>query len=79
MTTHHDFFHSVSQRRPIQRQGRPDVNMSDIDFWHPNSVFKSLLDYRNWIGELNISARAKRLTRLRGRAFRLAVIKTLVV
>ena len=77
MTTHHNFFKSIRQRRPIQRQRRPDVSIRDLEQWHPNSVFKSLLDRMNWVSKLDISARAKRLTRLRGRAFYLAVTRTL--
>jgi len=68
------FWRSVGRRGPVRIQKRyPRVTVKDIEFWHPDSVFHSLLSRTNWIARLDISPTAKRLTRLNGRPFRLAV------
>ena len=71
--TSRKFWQSVGRHGPFKSSQYPNVSMAEIEYWHPKSVFKSLLDYANWIGKLKISAKAKQLTRLRGRAFCTAV------
>lgn len=44
---------------------------------YPNSVWQSLIDYGDWINNLNISRFAKRLTRLQGKDFRVVVHRIL--
>lgn len=56
-----------------QKQAYPTVSVREIEYWHPDSVYKSLLDYADWITQLDISPLARRLTRLHGHAFYRAV------
>jgi len=71
------FWSSVGRRGPMNTQSRPTVTAREIESQCPGSVYKSLLDNANWIDTLDISPRAKRLTRLQGRTFLLAVNRIL--
>jgi len=77
MATHRDFMRSTGHRGPHRTPGGGVTTYGAAEYSHPNSVFKSLVDYSRWIERLRISPVAKRLTRLRGRHFRLAVQKIL--
>lgn len=67
------FWSSMGRRGPMNTQSRPSVTQREIEAQCPGSVYKSLLDGANWIDTLDISPRAKRLTRLQGRQFLQAV------
>lgn len=71
--TQKEFWRSVGKRGPINSQPHPKVTIREMALWHPNSVYQSLLDRANWIAKLSISAQAKRLTRLSGHRFLIAV------
>jgi len=45
---------------------------------YPGSVWQSIINYADWTQKLNISATAKKLTRLNGPQLRKAVTKHLV-
>lgn len=52
-------------RKPIiTKQRRPDVSVRDMEYWHPGSVWHSLLKHANWLDRCHISRRAKALTRI---------------
>ena len=68
-----NLYANVGRRGPLNTQRRPEVSVADMEFWHPGSVWHSLLAQKSWISKLQISATAKRLTRLRGRQFKAAV------
>lgn len=59
------------------RTGGPGIKVTDIESLHPGSVWASLIAHANWLSNLDISNRAKRLTRLRGRHFVAAVNRIL--
>jgi hypothetical protein len=44
---------------------------------YPGSVWQSVVDYANWTRTLDVSATARRLTRLSGPQFRKAVMRRL--
>jgi hypothetical protein len=67
------FYKSVGKRGPQVTRRHPDVSIREMAYWHPNSVYQSLLDRANWLSSVRISPLAMRLTRLRGRQFLLAV------
>lgn len=67
------FWRSMGRRGPINTQRRPDFSIRELASLHPNSVYASLIGHADWITRLRISKAAKRLTRLQGRHFRLAV------
>ena len=60
------------------KQKRPVVTIRDIHGWCTHSVYESLLERANWIDKLDISPQAKRLTRLRGLDFQIAVDRILL-
>ena len=74
MATHKEFMKSTQKRVPFHTQSPPQVTVVDMEYWYPNSVWKSNLDFADWIQRLDISEFAMRLTRLRGVAFRKAVL-----
>jgi hypothetical protein len=74
MPTHRNFFSNTQHRKPIKTKTQyPQVTVREMAYWHPCSVFESLLCHADWISRLNISRRAKHLSRLSGRQFRVAV------
>lgn len=73
MATHKEFMKSTRRRVPFNTQSHAQVTVVDMEYWHPGSVWASNLAFADWLGNLDISIFAKRLTRLRGRAFRNAV------
>lgn len=72
-STHKNPYSDVGRRGPLRTQHRPDVSIREMAYWHPDSVWESLLNNVNWLGKLRISPLAKRLSRLRGRHFLMAV------
>ena len=70
-----NFYRGSGARGPINTQKAPNVSIQQMEYWHPNSVWASLLSNANWVSKLRISKQAKRLTRLRGRQFRVAVLE----
>jgi hypothetical protein len=55
----------------------PSLSIVDIEAVHPGSVWASIISYADWLSKLDISNRAKRLTRLRGKHFIKAVDRIL--
>lgn len=68
-----EFWYGTGRRREPNTQRRPNVTMGEIARLFPGSVFESLMGRTRWISKMRISHTAKKLTRLNGRAFRLAV------
>jgi hypothetical protein len=67
------FWRSLGRRGPLNTQPRPDFTIRELASLYPNSVYASLISHADWITRLRISKAAKRLTRLQGKAFRVAV------
>lgn len=57
--------------------GGPPLTITDIESIHPGSVWASIIAHADWLGKLDISNRAKKLSRLRGRFFVAAVNRIL--
>lgn len=74
-TAHNRFW--PGHRGPLNTQHRPNVSIREMASWHPGSVYNSLIENANWLEKLNISTTAKRLSRLSGRQFQLAVERIL--
>ena len=72
------FLRSTGRRVGFRSSSYPQVTRRDIECMNPKSVFCSLLTNTNWISRLDISTQAKRLTRLQGRQFKLAVEALLI-
>ncbi|MFA7286960.1 MAG: hypothetical protein WC052_04855 [Patescibacteria group bacterium] len=69
-----DTYRNVGRRGPLHTKKRfANVTIRELAYWHPNSVYASLLSTANWMSQLDISPQAKRLSRLQGRQFVAAV------
>lgn len=62
-------------RGPANSQRYPQVSIREMAYWHPGSVYESLLGRADWISKLGISILAKKLSRMRPRQFRHAVTR----
>jgi hypothetical protein len=62
------FWRGTGRRRPVAKTHAKaaHVTMRDIAAQHPGSVYASLVAASDWLSKLNISGRAKRLSRLQG-------------
>ncbi len=67
------FWRSLGRRGPLRLRHRPNTTIREMASWYPKSVWQSLVDRTNWLAGLNVSPVAKKLTRLQGRQFVLAV------